>query len=102
MGTYAENVEAAGKRQWLVDSKRASQLGLNTYEFRTQRKAAVEKWTAVLRELMEQNGAYDPATVLPEICARIIEDTCEIARAEAEVAARSTVQKMLKRAMTPL
>jgi hypothetical protein len=97
MSTYMEAVEEAHKKQWLADTKRASELGLNTYEFRTQRKAAVEKWTGILRELMEQNGAYDPATVLPEICSRLVEDTREIAKAEAETAARSVVQRMLRK-----
>jgi hypothetical protein len=102
MPTYQEALETAHRKQFVADAKRASELGLNTYEFRGQRKAAVEQWTTIIRELMDQCRADDPVSVLPQIAARILEDTAEIARKEAEVAARSVVQRMLKRAMTPL
>jgi hypothetical protein len=102
MPTYSEQIETISKQLWLDDTKRASNLGMNVYEYRSQHKAAVEEWTGKLRELMKTNNAYDPATVLPEICVHIVESIREIAKAEAETAARSVVQKMLKRAMTPL
>jgi hypothetical protein len=96
-----EAVEEAHRKQWIADTKRASELGLHTREFRHQRKAAVEHWTAVIRELMDQNNARDPIEVLPQICARLVEDTREIAKGEAEASARGVVQRMLKKAMAP-
>jgi hypothetical protein len=101
VSTYTEAIEQAHKKQLLADTKRASELGLNTYEFRSQRKAAVERWTTVIRELMDQANVSDPASVLPEIAARIIEDTAQIAREEAEVTARHTVQKMFRKVAAP-
>jgi hypothetical protein len=97
MPTYQEALEQAHRKQFLADTKRASELGLGTQEFRGQRKAAVEHWTAVIRELMDQANARDPVEILPQIAARIIEDTAKIAREEAEVAARHTVQRMLRK-----
>jgi hypothetical protein len=102
MPTYSEQIETISKQLWLDDTKRASNLGMNVHEYRTQHKAAVEAWTHTLKELMKSNNVFDPATILPEVCVHIVESVREIAREEAQLAARGVVQRMLKRAMTPL
>ena len=102
MPTYAETIELAHKRQLLSDTERASALGLNTYEYRAQRKTAITDWTAIIRKLMDESNARDPIEILPELCVRLLEDIRAVAKAEAGVSARSVVQRMLKRATTPL
>jgi hypothetical protein len=39
----------------------------------------------------------DPVEILPELCTHIVEEIAGIAEAKAEVTARSTVQKMLRK-----
>ena len=99
MGTYQEAVEQAYKQRQMADIQRASKLGLNTAEYRSRHKAAIDNWTEIIRELMTQNAAHDPIEILPELCTHIVEEVAGIAEAKAEVAARSTVQRMLKKAM---
>jgi len=51
---------------------------------------------------MDEGNARDPVEVLPTIIACLLEEIRGVARDEAEMAARGTVQKMLKRCMVPL
>jgi hypothetical protein len=102
MATHQEQVEAEYRKLWVSDSKRAVQLGLTTEEFRHQRRAITNEWTERIRKIMDEGRASDPVEVLPTILAVLLEEIRGVARDEAEMAARGTVQKMLKRCMTPL
>ena len=99
MSTYQEQVEVAYRQRQLADTKRASELGLNTSEYRLRHKRAVDSWTEVIRELMTQNAARDPVEILPEVLTHLVEEIAGIAEAKAEITARSTVQRMLKKVM---
>jgi hypothetical protein len=99
MSTYQEAVEQAYKQRQVADMRRASKLGLNTSEYRLRHKQAIDSWTEIIRELMAQNAAHDPVEILPELCAHLVEEVAGIAEAKAELAARSVVQRMLKKAM---
>jgi hypothetical protein len=102
MATHQELVEQEYRKHWVSDSKRACQLGLTTEEFRHQRRAATAEWTERIRSIMDEGNARDPVEVLPTIIACLLEEIRGVARDEAEMAARGTVQKMLKRCMVPL
>ena len=67
-----------------------------------QRRAATAEWTERIRTIMDEGNARDPVEVLPTIIACLLEEIRGVARDEAEMAARGTVQKMLKRCMVPL
>jgi hypothetical protein len=96
-----EAIEAAHKKQFIVDSRRAAQLGQNVHEYRVQRKAACEKWTTMIRALMDENGVLtDPVRVLPEILATVEEHVTRAARQEAKSAARGELQRLLRKVVT--
>jgi hypothetical protein len=75
---------------------------MNTFEYRAWKKRTTQEWVEVIRGLMDANGARDPAEILPELCTRLIEEIGGIAEKKAETTARSTVQRMLRRAVVPL
>jgi hypothetical protein len=101
MTTYQDALEQAHKRQQVADIRRASQLGLTPPEFKAQRKRLVDEWATKIRDVMDQVGARDPVECLPEIVTLMLEDLRGVAREEAKLAARGTVQRMLRKAMTP-
>jgi hypothetical protein len=99
MPTYPEQLEQAYKQSELAVIRRATDLGLTTREYRERQKTAVEEWSAVLHQIMDQNGAHDPLEVLPQILTRVMEDAGRLAEKRAESAARSMVLRMLRKAM---
>jgi hypothetical protein len=100
--TYAEQVEQAHKKQQLLDIERASAVGMNAFEYRAWKKRVTAEWVEVIRALMDANNSRDPAEILPEILTRFEEKIGAIAEAKAEEKARNIVQRMLRRAVTPL
>jgi hypothetical protein len=80
---------------------RAHALRMTVEQYRTQRTAAVKKWAHTLHTLMEAAGVSDPVEIMPEICASIMQHAVLEARKAAIAEARTEVQRMLRKVMTP-
>jgi hypothetical protein len=101
MATLPEKLEAAHRRQLVVDSKRAAALGKELHQFRVERSAAIKKWTHTIRTMMEEHGASDPVEILPAIAASLLEHAVVEARETAETTARAEIQRLLRKAVVP-
>jgi len=98
MSTLPERIEQAHRRQLIVDTKRAAALGKSVHEFRTDRAAAIERWTHSIRNIMKEHGASDPVECLPAIVASVLEHAVVAARDEAQTTARAEIQRLLRKA----
>lgn len=101
MATLPEKLEAAHRRQLVVDSKRAAALGKELHQFRVERAAAIAKWTHTIRTMMEEHGVSDPVECLPAIVASVLEHAVVEARDTAKVASRAEIQRLLRKAAAP-
>ena len=98
MATLPERIEQMHRRQFIVDTKRAAALGKSVHEFRTDRAAAIERWTHSIRNIMKEHGASDPVECLPAIVASVLEHAVVAARDEAQTTARAEIQRLLRKA----
>src|SRR5262245_11125043 len=101
MPTITERIESDHDRQLALDRMRASALGMTLATYRADQAAAVKRWASLLHEIMEASGASDPMECLPEIITAIERSAKGTARKTAEAVARTEVQKMLRKVMTP-
>jgi hypothetical protein len=102
MPDLVDRIDQMHRRQLVVDSKRAAVLGKNVHEYRAERKGTVERWTTTIWTLMNENGVADnPVEILPSIVASVEERIIRAARDEAAVAARSEIQRLLRKIAVP-
>jgi hypothetical protein len=101
MPTLPEAIDNDYKKRLAVDHRRAAALGLNVHEYRSQRSTATAKWTHTIRTIMDENHAFEPAEVLPNILASVEEHLIRDAKAAAEIAAREEIQRLLRKAAIP-
>jgi hypothetical protein len=91
--------ERVRRRQLVIDGRSASGLGISSEALVRARGAAVERWTATIRGLMQKHNVDDPLEVLPEILGQLEEHAIGEARATAKVAAREEVRALLRKVM---
>jgi hypothetical protein len=73
-------------------------LGLVVDEYRNQRAATIATWTTTIRTLMDEHHVDDPLEILPAIIVSIEERAIRDAKAAAEIAARTEIQRLLRKA----
>ena len=101
MTTTPEMIEQAHRRLLIRDSVRAAAVCKPLHEFRVQRRAAIDKWTHTIKNMMEEFGATDPVEILPVIAASLLEHAVVEARETAETTARAEIQRLLRKAAVP-
>jgi hypothetical protein len=101
VSTISERIEFAHERQLALDRVRAGALGMTVEKYRSEQAAAVKRWAALMHEIMEASGTSDPIECLPEIVVAIERSVKGAAIKAAAAAARTEVQKMLRKAMIP-
>jgi len=101
MAILSEQIEQAHRRQLFVDTRRAIALGKSVQDFRTERAAAIEKWTHTIRNMMQEHGVSDPIECLPAIIASVLEKAIVEARDTATIAARNEIKRLLRKAVAP-
>jgi hypothetical protein len=101
MSTALSEAERARRRQFVIDGKAASALGISMEAYHARHKAAIESWTTTIRARMDECGVDDPVEILPELLARLEEHAIGEARAAAKVAAREEVQRLLRKVVAP-
>jgi len=70
-------------------------------KYRSEQAASVKRWAALMHEIMAQTGATDPMECLPEIVVAIERAAKGAANKAAVAAARTEVQRLLRKAMVP-
>ena len=78
---------------------RAAALGMTVEKYRSEQ--AARRWAALMHEIMAQTGATDPMECLPEIVVAIERAAKGAANKAAVAAARTEVQRLLRKAMVP-
>jgi hypothetical protein len=91
-------IDADARKRFVADCKQASAQNLLVHEYRAQRAATIAKWTTTIRALMDEHHVDDPLEILPAIIVSIEEHAIRDAKAAAEVAARTEIQRLLKKA----
>src|SRR6516164_2511147 len=88
-----ELAETLHRYQFIADAKRAAALGLTEPEYRSMRRQSVQKFTEIIRGLMQEACTEDPVSVLPDFAASI----CEVAIAEARIAAKEAARREIQK-----